>query len=252
MHDDRGARRLALPLLAGVLVTAVVGAVMLASSTPWLLAADTGNGFIGQTVPAYRAWTSGRIPEWTDLLWGGYPIVGDCSNAALYPPHLLAYLVTRSAPLRFFDAAFALHAGILAAGSAYLLAVLGAGRRAQWLAAALRRDGPVHPLLRDDLLPRLRRAGPGGRGRSRRPSGCRVHGRRGSAARWSSAGSRSPRRCTRGCRAGDVRRARRRRVLITRRAGLPIGARAVRWRSSASAWWRSPRRSSFPPSPTCR
>jgi hypothetical protein len=142
MHDDRGARRIALPLLAGALVTAIVAAVMLASPTPWLLAADTGNGFIGQTVPAYRAWMSGRIPEWTDLLWGGYPIVGDCSNAALYPPHLLAYFATRSAPLRFFDAAFALHAGILAAGSAYLMAVLGAGRPAQCLAAALAATAP--------------------------------------------------------------------------------------------------------------
>jgi hypothetical protein len=137
MHDDRGAHGIALPLLAGVLVTALIAAAMLASPAPWMLAADTGNGFLGQTVPAYRAWMSGRVPEWTDLLWGGYPIVGDCSNAALYPPHVLAYLATRTAPLRFFDAAFALHMGILAAGSAYLVGVLGVGRRAQVLAAAL-------------------------------------------------------------------------------------------------------------------
>ena len=137
MSDDRGAHGVALPLLAGALVTAVAAAAMLASPTPWMIAADTGNGFLGQTVPVYRAWTSGHIPEWTDLLWGGYPLIGDCSNAALYPPHLLAFLVTRNAPLRFFDAAFALHLGILAAGSAHLVAVLGGARRAQIFAALL-------------------------------------------------------------------------------------------------------------------
>lgn len=136
MHEDRGAYGIALPLLAGTVVTAIVATAMLASSTPWLIAADTGNGFLGQTVPAYRAWMSGRIPEWTDLLWGGYPLIGDCSNAALYPPHMLAFLATHDAPLRFFDAAFALHLGILAAGSAYLTAVLGGTRRAQAFAAA--------------------------------------------------------------------------------------------------------------------
>jgi hypothetical protein len=137
MHDDRGAHGIGFALLAGAAVTVLVAAAMLASPTPWTLAADTGNGFLGQTVPAYRAWMSGRVPEWTDLLWGGYPLIGDCSNAALYPPHLLAYLVTRDAPLRFFDAALALHLGILSAGSAYLTAVLGGGRPAQLFAAAL-------------------------------------------------------------------------------------------------------------------
>jgi hypothetical protein len=132
-----GAGGIELPLLVGAVVTIAVSAAMLVWSSPWFVAADTGNGFVGQTVPAYRVWMSGQVPEWTDLLWGGYPLIGDCSNAALYPPHVLAYLATRSQPLRFFDAAFALHAGILAAGSAYLLSVLGAGRIAQCFAAAL-------------------------------------------------------------------------------------------------------------------
>ncbi len=137
MHEERAAHGIGLPLLAGAVVTAIVAAAIVASPTPWMIAADTGNGAIGQTVPVFRTWLEGRVPEWTDLLWGGYPTIGDCANAALYPPHLLAYLATRSAPLRFFDAAFALHLGILVAGSAYLVAVLGAGRRAQVFAAAL-------------------------------------------------------------------------------------------------------------------
>jgi hypothetical protein len=137
MHGDRGGHAIALPLLAGTLVTAIVAAAIVASPSPWMIAADTGSGAIGQTVPVYRTWLDGRVPEWTDLLWGGYPTIADCANAALYPPHLLTFLATRSAPLRFFDASFALHLGILVAGSAYLVAVLGAGRRAQAFAGVL-------------------------------------------------------------------------------------------------------------------
>ena len=113
------------PAVVGLCVMVVAGVAMWTSPVPWTLMADTGAGFLGQTQPAYRTWLSGRIPEWSDLLWGGVPLIGDSSSAVLYPPHLLAYLATASAPVRFFDVAFALHLGILAAGSAYLLGRLG-------------------------------------------------------------------------------------------------------------------------------
>ena len=125
------------PFLVGALVTAVVGVAAWQSPRPWTFAMDTGNGFLGQTLPAYRTWMSGRIPEWSDLLWGGFPLLGDCSNAALYPPHVIAYLASLGAPLRFFDVALALHCGLLAAGSAYLVRQLGCGTVAQVLAGVL-------------------------------------------------------------------------------------------------------------------
>jgi hypothetical protein len=117
-----------LPLLVGMLVAAAVGGAMARTTMPWTLTMDTGKVFLGQTVPAFRAWMTGRIPEWSDLLWGGFPLLGDCTTAALYPLHVVAYVASRHDPLRFFDVAFALHLGLFAAGTAALLGTLGAGR----------------------------------------------------------------------------------------------------------------------------
>jgi len=114
-------------LWVGVAVGAAVGVAMWTSPAPWTLVMDTGNVFLGQTLPAFSTWMTGTVPEWSDLLWGGFPLLGDCTTAALYPLHLLAYAATVSAPLRFFDVAFALHLALFAAGSSMLLRTLGAG-----------------------------------------------------------------------------------------------------------------------------
>src|SRR6185369_7339205 len=114
----------ALPALVGVVATAVLGAAMACSSGPWTLALDAGVSFLGQTVTAFRAWAAGHPPEWTDLLWGGFPLLAEPTTAALYPPHVLAYVATIGAPLRFFDVVLALHMGLLAAGSTRLVQVL--------------------------------------------------------------------------------------------------------------------------------
>jgi hypothetical protein len=45
------------------------------------------------------------VPEWTDPPWGGFPAIAEPTTAALYPLHLIAYAMTRDAPLRFFDVA---------------------------------------------------------------------------------------------------------------------------------------------------
>jgi hypothetical protein len=119
----------------GVVVTTAVWATMWTSSSPWTLVLDTGNVFLGQTVPAFRAWFAGQVPEWSDLLWGGYPLIGDSTSGALYAPHAIAFLATRDWPLRFFDVALALHLGLFAAGTAALVRQLGAGYLATALAA---------------------------------------------------------------------------------------------------------------------
>jgi hypothetical protein len=130
-------RSFAVPALVGVVVLLGAGFAVLLSPVPWTLTMDTGNVFIGQTVPVFRAWMAGQVPEWSDLLAGGFPLLADSTTAGLYPPHLLAYAMTRDVPLRFFDAAFALHLGLFAAGSTWLVRTLGAGPGAGALAGLL-------------------------------------------------------------------------------------------------------------------
>jgi len=136
--DARTARiTVAAAALVGTLVAAATAVAMWSSGDPWTFTMDTGGVFLGQTLPAFRQWFAGEIPEWSDLLWGGFPLIGDCTTAALYPLHAVAYLTTLHAPLRFFDAAFALHLGVFAAGSAYLARPLGAGVPASALTGVL-------------------------------------------------------------------------------------------------------------------
>jgi hypothetical protein len=127
----------AVPAIVGCLATATAGIAMWRSPAPWTFTLDTGSVFLGQTLPAFRAWFSGRIPEWSDLLWGGFPLVGDCTSAVLYPLYAIVYGLTLDVPLRFFDVALALHLGIFAAGSATLVRRLGASPAAAALAGVL-------------------------------------------------------------------------------------------------------------------
>lgn len=111
--------------MVGASVAAVVVALLLMGDPPWTLCLDNRGSFLGQTLEAYRAWTSGRLPQWTNAFWGGFPLLGDPTSAALYPPHLLAFAVTPAPHLRAFDVAFGLHMGLLVAGAVYLLCLLG-------------------------------------------------------------------------------------------------------------------------------
>jgi hypothetical protein len=135
-------RRRPWPLVAGIATSAAAGLAMWRSPAPWTFTLDTGSVFLGQTLSAFRAWFAGRVPHWSDELWGGFPLFGDCTTAALYPLHVIPYLATAAAPLRFFDVSFALHLGIFAAGSAALLRRLGASVPAAMLAAILAAFAP--------------------------------------------------------------------------------------------------------------
>jgi len=118
--------RATVPILVGGLTTVVVGIAMWRSPEPWTFTMDTGDVFLAQTVLAFRAWFAGHVPEWSDMLWAGFPLIGDPTSAALYPVYVLPYVATLANPLRFFDVAFALHLGIFAAGSAAFVQRLGA------------------------------------------------------------------------------------------------------------------------------
>lgn len=142
MADPPRRRLDVVPLVAGIATTAAAGIAMWRSPVPWTFTLDSGSVFLGQTLPAFRTWFSGRVPAWSDVLWGGFPIFGDCTSAALYPLHVVPYLLTRSAPLRFFDVSFAIHLGIFAAGSAALVRRLGASAPAALFAAVLAAFAP--------------------------------------------------------------------------------------------------------------
>jgi hypothetical protein len=142
MRETRRRRPDVVPLAVGIATSAAAGLAMWRSPVPWTFTLDSGSVFLGQTLPAFRAWFAGRVPAWSDVLWGGFPLFGDCTSAALYPLHVLPYLATRAAPLRFFDVSFALHLGIFAAGSAALLRKLGASVPAAVLAAVLAAFAP--------------------------------------------------------------------------------------------------------------
>lgn len=89
------------------------------------------------TLEAYRRWTPGHVPSWSDGLWSGFPLLADPVTAGFYPVHWLSFFLTPEPHLRAFDLASALHAGILVAGVAMLLAELHASRRVMAFAAAL-------------------------------------------------------------------------------------------------------------------
>jgi hypothetical protein len=116
-------RRLA---LAGGLVATAASAMALASRWPPLtLAYDNQGAIFPMALEAWRRVGEGRWPEWTDLCWGGMPLVGSGTGGALYPLHLVAFGLTSAPHLRAFDVALALHAGLLVSGTIVLLRTLG-------------------------------------------------------------------------------------------------------------------------------
>jgi hypothetical protein len=122
----------ALPWRAAAATGACAGAAALGAMAllprPFTLCRDNAGLFYGLSLEAWRAWTQGRLPHWSDAFWGGFPLLGDSTSAALYLPHLVAFLFTPSPHLRAFDVAMALHLGILVTGSVVLLGLLGVRR----------------------------------------------------------------------------------------------------------------------------
>jgi hypothetical protein len=136
-------RRATVPLLVGGLTTMVVAVAMWRSPEPWTFTMDTGGVFLAQTVLAFRAWFAGHVPEWTDMLWAGFPLAGDSTSAVFYPLYVIPYLTTLANPMRFFDVAFALHLGIFAAGTAAFVRRLGASPSAAAFAGVFAAMTPV-------------------------------------------------------------------------------------------------------------
>ena len=133
MADDRRANldspvagpKVTTAILAGTIAGIVALIALLAFDPPLTLALDNAGLFYGKIVEAYRAWSSGRVPEWSDSFWAGFALLGDSTAGALYPPNFLACWLTPPPHVRLFDLLVAMHMGLLVAGSVHLLALLG-------------------------------------------------------------------------------------------------------------------------------
>ena len=112
----------------GVAIGAVALGLMYRLDQPAMLTFDNAGSIFPLTLEAQRAIMAGRLPEWSDRIWGGIPIIGQGLAGALYLPHLLAVALTPAPHLRAFDVGAALHAGWLAAGSVALLSALRVSR----------------------------------------------------------------------------------------------------------------------------
>lgn len=125
----------------GVAVFAAAFALALAFffsfTEPFALRGDNKFVHFPMKLEAWRQWTSGHVPFWTNGLWSGFPLFGDVTTGALYLPHALAFLTTPDPHLRAFDVAVAMHAGWLAAGSVVLLRRLGASASSAIFGAVL-------------------------------------------------------------------------------------------------------------------
>jgi len=130
-------------LAVGVVTAAGVLAALLAGSPPWTLRMDNTRLYLGLVVESLRAWTHGAAPHWTDRVWGGFPMICDPTSAALYPPLHAAVWLAGTPPLRAFDVALATHLGLLAAGTFYLLGLLGAGLLASAFGTVLALSSPL-------------------------------------------------------------------------------------------------------------
>ncbi|MFP6622359.1 MAG: hypothetical protein VCC20_02685 [Myxococcota bacterium] len=125
-----------LPVLGvGLVAFAITTALFFSFDEPFALRGDNKLVHFPMKLDAWRQWTTGHIPFWSNGLWLGFPLLGDATTGAFYLPHALAFLVTPSPHLRAFDLAVAMHAGLLAAGSFGLLQRLGCGALASGFGA---------------------------------------------------------------------------------------------------------------------
>jgi hypothetical protein len=113
-------------MLVALAGAVVVGALVLASPTPYALTSDNATVEHPLLADAYRQLRAGDLPLWTAGRWGGSPLIGDPLVGALYPPYYLAYALTRFPHARALDLSAAFHLAVLAVGTVWLLRTLGA------------------------------------------------------------------------------------------------------------------------------
>jgi hypothetical protein len=115
----------AVPLLVGLVTLCATLTIFFQFEQPWSLRGDNKLIHYPMQLEAFRQWTAGQVPFWSDAFWMGYPLLANCETGALYLPRLLGFLLTPEPHLRAFDWATALHFGLLVSGVVALLRRLG-------------------------------------------------------------------------------------------------------------------------------
>jgi len=111
---------------------------------PWTLRGDNKAVMFPLNLEAFRAWMSGRAPQWSAGFWSGIPLLADPTSMSLYWPNFVAFLLTPDPHLRAYDLATALHSGILVAGVVRLLQILGIRPSCALFGGALAFLAPMH------------------------------------------------------------------------------------------------------------
>ncbi|HZR83494.1 MAG TPA: hypothetical protein VFD92_20540 [Candidatus Binatia bacterium] len=108
-----------------IAIACAVSLWLLARPTPFALGGDNLTLTHPLLSEVARRLQSGQLRIWSWDRWGGSPLIGDPVVGALYPPHLVGFLVTPFPHRRALDVDVALHLVWLAAGAAWWLRALG-------------------------------------------------------------------------------------------------------------------------------
>jgi Bacterial membrane protein YfhO len=113
--------------IAALVLAGLVSAWILTRPEPFALGGDNLTLTYALLAEAARRLAGGELPLWTESRWGGSPLAGDPVVGALYPGHLVGFLVTPFPHERALDADVALHLVWLALGMVFWLRGLGIG-----------------------------------------------------------------------------------------------------------------------------
>lgn len=141
-----------LPVIAGAVAFASACAVFWSFEHPWTLRGDNKVVMYPMNLDAFRAWMSGRVPEWSDGFWGGFPLLADPTSMSLYWPNFLFFFATPEPHLRAYDLATAFHSAILVSGVVSLLQLLGARPVAALLGGLLIFIAPMHVWFASSMI----------------------------------------------------------------------------------------------------
>ena len=131
-----------LPAAVGLVTFVVALGFMFAHAQPWTLRLDNRLVMFPLTLAAWRRWLQGEVPQWTDGIYAGFPLLAEPNSGGLYPVHWLAFGLTGPTHLRAFDVSSSFHVALFAAGMTALVRALGARPFAAGVAGTLAVVGP--------------------------------------------------------------------------------------------------------------
>ncbi|MBX7246946.1 MAG: YfhO family protein [Candidatus Sumerlaeaceae bacterium] len=115
------------PYLISILLTALFYAPLFKPGNSFLMG-DYFDYYMPVRYHANKALQEGRLPEFTNALYGGMPFLSDPETAVFYPPHLLFAWISRETSDRgAMDALVMAHLFLLALGATFLGRSLGLG-----------------------------------------------------------------------------------------------------------------------------